>query len=240
MQERLQTAPAAAPGRGRVGRRRVPHLDRLSGRGRGTPPAGVHGQLEHGGWRGRDHAGSAVGALTSTVLSPTALDAWGWRLPFLVGLGVGLSGLYLLPSPARGSARGGRAAVPRSPVREAFRTQWRAMLRVAGVSVLNATGFYTVFVYAVTYMEQIVHVRAAEALDLNTLNMGILVLVMPAAGALSDRLGRKPVLLGSALCLLVLAWPLFWLIHHPAWSLMLLGQFGFAVLVGLYLGRSPP
>jgi MHS family proline/betaine transporter-like MFS transporter len=183
--------------------------------------------------------GSAVGALTSTVLSPTALDAWGWRLPFLVGLGVGLSGLYLRRHLPAAAPLADEASVPRSPVREAFRTQWRAILRVAGVSVLNAIGFYTVFVYAVTYMEQIVHVRAAEALDLNTLNMGILVLVMPVAGALSDRLGRKPVLLGSALGLLVLAWPLFWLIHHPAWSLMLLGQLGFAVLVGLYLGPIP-
>jgi MHS family proline/betaine transporter-like MFS transporter len=183
--------------------------------------------------------GSAVGALTSTVLSPTALDAWGWRLPFLVGLGVGLSGLYLRRHLPAAAPFADEASVPRSPVREAYRTQWRAIRRVAGVSVLNAVGFYTVFVYTVTYMEQIVHVRAAEALDVNTLNMGILVLVMPAAGALSDRLGRKPVLLGSALGLLVLAWPLFWLIHHPAWSLMLLGQLGFAVLVGLYLGPIP-
>jgi MHS family proline/betaine transporter-like MFS transporter len=95
------------------------------------------------------------------------------------------------------------------------------------------------FVYAATYMQQIVHVRAAEALDLNTFNMGILLLVLPAAGALSDRLGRKPLLLGSALGTLGLGWPLFWLMHHPVVSLMLVGQLGFAVLLGLFMGGLP-
>jgi MHS family proline/betaine transporter-like MFS transporter len=80
------------------------------------------------------------------------------------------------------------------------------------------------FVYAVTYLEQIMRVRAAEALDLNTLSIGILLLLLPVAGALSDRVGRKPLLLGAALGVLALAWPLFWLMHHPVWSLMLLGQ----------------
>jgi MHS family proline/betaine transporter-like MFS transporter len=113
------------------------------------------------------------------------------------------------------------------------------MLRVAGGNMLNAVGFYLVFVYVATYLRQIVDVRATEALDINTLNMGILLLVMPAAGALSDRLGRKPLLLGAALGTLVLAWPLFWLMHHPTFGMILIGQMGFAVLVGLFLGVIP-
>jgi MFS transporter, MHS family, proline/betaine transporter len=107
---------------------------------------------------------------------------------------------------------------------------------VAGLNVLTAIGFYLMFVYAVTCLEQVMHIRAATALDINTFNMGVLLLAMPAAVALSDRIGRKPVLLGSGLALLVLAWPLFWLLHHPVWSLMLLGQLGFALLLGLYSG----
>jgi MFS transporter, MHS family, proline/betaine transporter len=104
---------------------------------------------------------------------------------------------------------------------------------------MSAVGFYTLFVYAVTYLERIVHVRAAEALDLNTLSMGILLLVLPVAGTLSDRVGRKPLLLGSTLGMLALAWPLFWLMHHPVWSLMLMGQLGVAVLLGLCIGTLP-
>ena len=183
--------------------------------------------------------GSAVGALTSTVFAAAALDAWGWRVPFLLGLGVGLTGLYirrhLLQEPSHIEPK----LFPTSPVVEMFRTQWRALLRMTGVNVLTAIGFYMVFVYAVTYLEQVMRVRAAEALDLNTLNMAILLLVMPAAGALSDHVGRKPLLLGSALGMLALAWPLFWLMHHSVIGLMFLGQLGFAVLLGLFIGVMP-
>jgi MHS family proline/betaine transporter-like MFS transporter len=183
--------------------------------------------------------GSAVGALTSTVFSAAAVDAWGWRVPFLLGLAVGLTGLYLRRQHLETPPPRGVEQPPTAPVREAFRTQWRAMLRVAGLNVLYAVGFYMVAVYAVTYMQQIVHVRAAAALDLNTLSLGVLVLTMLAAGALSDRVGRKPLLVGSALGTLALAWPLFWLMHQPVVSLMLVGQLGFAVLVGLFSGGIP-
>ena len=83
-------------------------------------------------------------------------------------------------------------------MREAFRTEWRAIPRVAGLNVLNAVGFYMVFVYVVTYLQQVVHVQAARALDINTINMVLLLLLVPVAGGLSDRIGRKPVLVGAA------------------------------------------
>jgi len=183
--------------------------------------------------------GSAVGALTSAVFSAAAVEAWGWRVPFLLGLAVGLTGLYLRRQPLETPPPRGVEQPPAAPVREAFRTQWQAMLRVAGLNVLFAVGFYMVAVYAVTYMQQIVHVRAAEALDLNTLSLGVLVLTQLAAGTLSDRVGRKPLLVGSALGTLALAWPLFWLMHQPVVSLMLMGQLGFAVLIGLFSGGLP-
>ena len=77
-----------------------------------------------------------------------------------------------------------------------------------------------------------------RALDINTINMVLLLLLVPVAGGLSDRIGRKPVLVGAALGTFVLAWPLFWLMHHPDARLILAGQMGFAVLVGLTLVSS--
>jgi len=183
--------------------------------------------------------GSAVGAGLTAVLAPAAVQAWGWRVPFLLGLAVGLAGLAIrrhLPA-ARPHADAG--ATPHAPVVEAFRTAWRPMVHVAGFCVMQAVGFYMMFVYSATYLKQIVHVSAARALDINTLNMLLLLLFLPLAGALSDRLGRKPLLIATTLGTLVLAWPLFWLMHHPSVACMLTGQMGFAVLVGMSLGVSP-
>jgi MHS family proline/betaine transporter-like MFS transporter len=178
-----------------------------------------------------------VGAVLTGLLPEEAVASWGWRLPFLAGLGVGLAGLYVrrhLPeAPAAAEKPVG------SPVLEAFRTEWPAMLRLAGMNLLNAVGFYLVFVYLVSYFSGVVRLPSAEAFDINTVNMLVLLLTLPAAGALSDRLGRKPVLVAATAGTLVLAWPLFWLLDHPHFAAALLGQMGLAVLLGLYLGVVP-
>jgi MFS transporter, MHS family, proline/betaine transporter len=121
---------------------------------------------------------------------------------------------------------------------EAFRTEWRTILRVSGVLALHAVGFYLVFVYVVTYFQRIVHLSATEALVINSINMVVLLMLILASGTLSDRLGRKPVLLSASMGMLLLSWPLFWLLDHPSFLMALLGQMGFAVLVGLYIGAG--
>ena len=62
---------------------------------------------------------------------------------------------------------------------------------------------------------------------------------MPFGGALSDRVGRKPILLITTLGTVVCAWPLFWMMHHPVFAMVLFGQMGFSVLLGLFLGVTP-
>src|SRR5207244_3931991 len=202
-------------------------------------PAGQRGRA--GSWSvfgavGGILLGSAVGAALTGLLSEEAVAGWGWRLPFLAGLGVGLAGLYVRRNLPEAPAAPGRTG---SPVLEAFRVEWRVMLRLAGLNALNAVGFYLVFVYLVGYFSGVVGLPSAAAFDINTVNMLVLLLTLPLAGALSDRLGRRPVLLAAAGGALVLAWPLFWLLHHPHVVAALAGQMGLAVLLGLYLGVIP-
>jgi MHS family proline/betaine transporter-like MFS transporter len=160
-------------------------------------------------------------------------------LPFLIGLVVGLAGLYVrehipeLPKPA-GHARG------RSPVWEALRWEWRTVLRIALLNVINGVGFYIAFVFLVTYMQMVGRLSEAAALEINTVNMLALLAMFPLAGWLSDHVGRKPLLIAGIGGLLLLSWPLFWALHHPSsvpWNFV--GQFGFAVLFGLFGGAVP-
>jgi len=183
--------------------------------------------------------GSAVGALISTLMAQEAVEAWGWRLPFIFGLVVGLSGLYIRRHLAEPTEASSRPAEKGGPIFEAFKLHWRAMLSLAALNVLNAVGFYTAFVYVVTYLEKTSHLSSKVALDINTLNMLALVLVLPLAGALSDRVGRKTMLLVAATAALTLAWPLFWLMDHPTPVVAALGQLGFALIIGTYCGVIP-
>src|SRR5262245_19339972 len=183
--------------------------------------------------------GSAVGAFITLTLSQDEVDRWGWRWPFLVGLLVGLAGLYVrrhipeVPQPAE-------HAPGRSPVWEALRSHWRTILRIGLLNVINGVGFYVAFVFLVTYMQTIGGLSEAAALEINTVSMLVLLGVVPPAGWLSDRVGRKPLLIAGIGGLLVLSWPLFWALHHPSsasWNFA--GQLGFAVLIGLFGGALP-
>ena len=182
--------------------------------------------------------GSAISAGIHGVLSEEALHAWGWRVPFILGLVIGIVGLLIRRGlPERPTAD--RELRPANPIIEAFRTEWRAMLRVIGFNVVNAIGFYMIFVYIATFLVKRVKIPASEALDINTISMVVLLLLIPATGALSDWVGRRPLLLCGTAGLLLFAYPLLWLMHHSDFGLILLGQLGFAVLIGLYFGAGP-
>jgi hypothetical protein len=125
-----------------------------------------------------------------------------------------------------------------APVRDAFRTQWRTILRVVGLSAAGAVAYYMTFVYVTTYLRQIDFIAASKALDINTIAVLALMLAIVPMGRLSDRIGRRPVLLAATGGLFVLALPLFWMLHHTNPAILLIGQIGFAVLNAAYWGRA--
>jgi MHS family proline/betaine transporter-like MFS transporter len=119
-------------------------------------------------------------------MSPEAVLAWGWRIPFILGLGVGLGGLairryYMERVPHQAPAR--------SPLGEAFRSYWRTILHQTALVAGLAVGFYTTFVYSATWLAQVAQVPARTALSINTLAMGLSLVASLAAGSLSDRVG---------------------------------------------------
>lgn len=180
--------------------------------------------------------GSAVGALVAWSMPIAALHAWGWRVPFLAGITIGIAGYFLRRELQHGSD------LPRTeppPMLEVLRTQWRRVLQVSGFKVLDAVGFYLMFVYTATYLTQIVGITKSRALAINTIGMAAAMVMLPLAGALSDRVGRKPLLLLSAGGIIVFAMPLFNLLWHPVLGVPLIGQVSIALLIGLFDGVSP-
>jgi MFS transporter, MHS family, proline/betaine transporter len=181
-------------------------------------------------------AGSALGAVLTTLLSAEAINTWGWRVPFLIGIVISGVALYLrrtLPDSEVPAKRAG------SPWRESLRTQWRTMLLLVAMNAVGSVGFYLCFVFVTTYLRQTEHMAASTALDINTLAVFIQMGTFPLAAALSDRIGRRPVLLTAAGSLLILGLPLFWLMHHPDPMLAVAGQCVLAALIGCFIGVAP-
>jgi MHS family proline/betaine transporter-like MFS transporter len=180
--------------------------------------------------------GSMAGALVNRVLSPEAVMAYGWRIPFLVGLAVGLGGLAIRRHYVE---RVPHQAPAKSPLGEAFRQHWRTMLHlvvlIAGISV----GFYTVFVYTATWLEQQIGVPARTALEINSLAMAAHLFVLPAAGWASDRLGRRPVLLFGSGAFALLAYPLMSLMAQGQTGGLVLGWVALSLLLAIAGGVMP-
>ena len=179
--------------------------------------------------------GSATGALIASLMSPEAMAAWGWRIPFVVGLLVGVAGYFL----RRQIPEAALTKHERSPVVETFRMHGALLARLAGLSAFNAVGFYLMFVYIVSWLQLVDGIAPAHALEINTVSMLLLLPVMLSMGMLSDRFGRKPVLLAATGLAFVTAVPLFWLMHHEQVWLVLIGQLGFVLSIGTFGGVQP-
>jgi MFS transporter, MHS family, proline/betaine transporter len=180
--------------------------------------------------------GSAVGAAFAASMSTTALDAWGWRIPFLLGLVVGIVGYMLRRYVLEAGVAPTRA---RAPIVETLQDHWRLVLGFAGLSVFCAVTFYIGFVYIVSWLQTADGIAPSRALEINSLSMMIILPVTIAAGWLSDRIGRKPLMLATSVGGLIGALPLFWLLNHPSALLAQLGQLGFVFLVGIYYAALP-
>ena len=179
--------------------------------------------------------GSAAGAAILNAMPLEDVVAWGWRIPFLLGVVVGGVGFIL----RRRMPFDQPAATEGFPLLQALREHPVQMLQVISISLVNAVGFYLIFVYIIAWLKLSADVGASTALLINSLNMTILLVVILGVSRLSDRIGRKPILAGAAIGLLLFSWPLMALMQTGDIPYIFLGQFGFALLIGAYGAVNP-
>jgi len=176
--------------------------------------------------------GSAVGALISNLIREDLLIRWGWRLPFLFGALVAATG-YLIRHGIHSEAL---VSASKKPIRDTFGKHGLLVLRVALLNVGLGVGFYAAFVYAVTYIKTIDKLPERIALDLNTASMVLLLIILPVTAWLSDRYGRKPLLIAGNALLTFGAVPFFHMMHSTDLTRIFLGECGFVLSIGLIAG----
>lgn len=186
---------------------------------------GVRGRGMRVGWQlATQGAAALMGGLTGAALyaglSPSALESWGWRLPFLFGLLIGPVGLYIrarLPETHQPAARG------RGPFNELL-TQYRGLV-VKGIFATTAgtATMYLVVFYMPTYMIKVLGLSPSLSLVTGCVTGSVLFVASLAAGRLADRLPRRKPLVMASLVLSVLAvGPAFWMfVHYPSVALVL-------------------
>jgi MHS family proline/betaine transporter-like MFS transporter len=185
-------------------------------------------------------AGFSLGALLmlgfSVVLGEDAMHAYGWRLPFLVAAPLGFAGVYLrskiedTPVFREVEAAEAQHARPRSGLAHLLLRYWRPLLVMSGLVIALNVVNYTLLSYMPTYLERRLGLSTQQALVVPIIGMLFMMVVLPLAGALSDRIGRKPLWWISLIGLFVLVIPLY---HLMAASFMG-AVVGFIVLGLLY------
>jgi MHS family proline/betaine transporter-like MFS transporter len=178
--------------------------------------------------------GSGVGALLVLVLGRQDLEAWGWRVPFLLGAGLGVAGLCLrlsVEETPQFQHLTESQGVVRLPLGEALRHQRWEMVAAFSLLWLSSVGFFTVFVYLPGYLTRVGRLPLDSVMIMNWLGIVVAGVVTPFVGAWSDRIGRKPPVLFAAAGLLILSYPLFWLLAQGVFVLCLTAQCLFAVLL---------
>lgn len=136
-------------------------------------------------------------------MSDEAFSSWGWRIPFLLSAVVLTAGFIIrreVEEPPAFVAETTKKAIPRSPVLEAFKYSWRGMLVVVGVSLMNVIPVITT-VFGAAYAVQPAYgigFNKSVYLWIPVVGNIVAVMLIPFVGNLSDRIGRRPLIMGSA------------------------------------------
>ncbi|NIG34054.1 metabolite-proton symporter [Pantoea sp. ICBG 828] len=184
-------------------------------------------------------AGAGVVAVLPLLLGDAAMNAWGWRIPFLLALPLGAVALWLRSGLDESPQF---SQTPAAPQQQALLgVTLRAIgLGIGRLMVWSAAG-YTYLVIMPTYLQAALHTGFNQALLIAVIsNLGFAATILPA-GILSDRYGRRTLMLLATFLLLVLAFPLLKVLQHPesGMAIKALVVFIAGALVGMLAGPGP-
>ncbi|CAB3794144.1 Proline/betaine transporter [Paraburkholderia ultramafica] len=179
-----------------------------------------------------------IGVLLNKLLPADQMTAWGWRVPFLIGCLI-VPFLFIIRRSLRETeefqARKHRPSM--SEIMKSMATNWGVVLGGMGMVIMTTVSFYMITAYTPTFGKEVLKLSAIDTLVV-TVCVGLSNLIwLPLSGALSDRIGRRPVLLAFTVLTIVTAYPaLQWLVAEPSFARLLAVQLWLSFLYGSYNG----
>ncbi|MFD8824994.1 MFS transporter [Streptomyces sp. NPDC059605] len=214
-----------------------------------------HGGDKHRGfWASWPQSGAPGGnllatgvlALLASFQSEAAFQSWGWRVPFLLSGLLVVIGLWIrvsvsespvfLEAQARAEAEAARGVKEQAPVVQVFRRSWREVLSAIGVRFGENISYYILTSFVLVYVTTHLELPKSTALNAVLIGSAIHFVTIPAWGALSDRIGRRPVTLIGSVGMAVWAFAFFALVDSESFAVITLAVTAGLVLHGAMYG----
>jgi MFS transporter, MHS family, proline/betaine transporter len=203
---------------------------------------GLYGSVANFGAMIGGLLGAAIGWLISEILTPDAMQDWGWRLLFLTGIVVGLFGLWArvgVPDTPVFAELAACEGLPSKPLRTALRREWRQMATAIGLNWSASVGYYVVFVWFISNVNEIIGLSYRTALGVGTFGLVAGLLATLAVGHLADIVGHKRMLVAGSIATAIFSVPLLMLAATGTLAAVALAQLGLAILAAVFLGTLP-
>lgn len=187
-------------------------------------------------------AGSLMAAGLFAYLTPEEMRSFGWRLPFLLALPLGLIGIYIrlkIEDTPKFREMENKHHVTETPAKEIFTTYRREVITSIGVTSLNAVGFYLILSYMPTYLITELNVGETEAFLTVSVSLAVYVMSIFVMGAISDKIGRKVALMLASVLFIVFTVPLFALLDGASLTGIIFIQIAFGILLTVNDGTLP-
>lgn len=201
---------------------------------------------ERGFWGSLPQAAVPFGFLLATAVLSACIAisgddflVWGWRIPFLLSILPVLVGLYIRlkvdETPEFQKIRE-QSEVEKAPVVRAVRDYWKQILLAMGAFVLVSGPYYIIISFMLSYGTGTLGVERDVMLTGVLIASSVQIVACVGFASLSDRIGRKPVLFGGGIFMLLYAYPLFWMVNtgdtYIIWGALSLGLLAFGALYG--------
>ncbi|RQO46041.1 MFS transporter [Rhodococcus sp. KBW08] len=182
---------------------------------------------------------SGMGAIITSSLPEEAVSSWGWRLAFILAATLGAFGLWLRSSAEETETfektREAEAAMtkkPRNALLSMFVQHPTSTLRVFGITIAGTLLYYMWISYLPVYVSVNTDLPLSHALTANVIAVVIFIVLLPFAGLLSDKIGRKPTMAAFAGGFVLYAWPAFHFLNGGFWNFVVIETIGAVLLLG--------
>jgi metabolite-proton symporter len=185
---------------------------------------------------------ASLGVVLNHLLSPAQMGAFGWRIPLILGCAI-IPFLFLIRRTLQETDEF-LARHHRPSPREIFHStlaNWRVVLAGVMLVTMTTVSFYTITAYTPTFGQTVLKLTSGDSLVV-TLCVGFSNLLwLPVMGALSDRIGRRPILYACTILALVTAYPIMsWLVAAPSFKTLLVVELWLSFIYASYNGAMIP